>query len=351
MLVACAAYQVCYHRGGVNTLISTGVVISWLHAGLGIVVALARGTPLDAFFELFRNGSYAQVNQEFGNFVRMQGLFPEPSSFAAFGFAYFVLNAELWYRGIRPAATGAAALGLGLVLFASTSSTAYVGLGGYFAFFILRLLLLPAMADPVKLRQIAVGTLAMMVIVSILLLIVPRLGLEIYEMVSDMTIGKSNSASGQQRMFWAMQGWEAFKSSYGLGIGPGSFRSSSLITGMMGATGIIGIGLFGVYLYSVYQPTRASTMGRTGDLAFTVGGALATAALLTLLPLAVSSPGADPKTTFALLAGAALALRPARHSMRHLPSVSEPGHEPPVAQLYRDVREDEEEDVFLRPLQ
>ena len=164
-------------------------------------------------------------------------------------------------------------------------------------------------------------------------------------MVVEMTVGKKDTDSGQQRLFWAMQGLEAFKNSYGLGIGPGSMRSSSLFMAMMGTTGLIGIGLFFAYLLSVYQPTRASTMGRTADLELTVGGAFATAAVLMLLPAAVISPHADPGATFALFAGAALALRPSLRRSRRRRSGRKSGMRQPDTPQPQDRGTKELEDA------
>jgi hypothetical protein len=107
-----------------------------------------------------------------------------------------------------------------------------------------------------------------------------------------------------------MQGLDAFKTSYGLGIGPGSFRSSSLVTAMIGSTGLVGCGAFLAYAYSVFQPTRHSSFGVSPDLALTIGGAFATAAMLALIPACLISPSADLGANVALFAGVAVALRP-----------------------------------------
>jgi len=310
LLIALAAYVVCRVRGGTHVLITTAIVVGWLHIALGIATALARGTAAGDFFEEFRNGNYWQLDQEYAGFVRIRGLFPESSAFADFGFAYMVLNTELWYRSIRPRATGMVAIGLALILFFSTSSTAYFGLAGYAAFVVIRAVLFPAAVEPAKLRRLALCGFSVVVVIAIVVAALPALGTSVLDMLTDMTVGKSDTSSAQQRLFWAMQGWQAFNISHGLGIGPGSFRSSSMVMAMLGSTGAIGIMLFGAYALTVFQPTHASTMGRGKDLAQSIGGALATAAMLSLVPSAVSSPKADPGPNFAFLAGASLALRP-----------------------------------------
>lgn len=311
LLVALAAYLVTVtQRGGIAALISAGIAIAWTHVALGLIVMTARGTPLDPLLDLIRNGNYAQLDQGYQGFVRIRGLFPEPSAYAEFGFAIMVMNAELWYRGIRPGATGPAAFALALMLTFSTSSTAYVALGAYLLFFVLRVFFMPRLAPASRVRQFGSALVVILVLVASTMLVVPQLPIKFADMINAMTVGKSDSLSGQQRLFWALQGWSTFINSYGLGVGPGSFRSSSLLTAILGSTGIIGTVSFIIYLFAVLQPLRQSTYGQANALEHSIGGAFAVAALFSLIPAFASSPKADPGTNFALLAGAALALRP-----------------------------------------
>lgn len=310
LMVTVAAWITCRYRGGAETIVKGAVLVAWIHGITGIVGVMVRGTPIEIVFEIFRNGSYLQLDHEYDGFVRIKGLFPESSGYAAFAFTWFVLNAEFWYRSIRPKATGRAALLMATVLFFSTSSTAYVGLGCYITFFALRTIFLPHAANGQKVREAIIAGFCVLVMAAITLAAVPRLPNAIYEMILHMTVEKGSSASGQQRLFWALQGFDAFMVSYGLGVGPGSFRSSSLITAIVGMSGVIGIVTFAAYLMVVVQPWRRSTWGASPDLAQSVGGALSSAALLSLIPAAISAPNAHPGTTFATIAGAALALRP-----------------------------------------
>lgn len=310
LMVTMAAWITCRYRGGAETIVKGAVLIAWIHGLTGIVGMLIRGTPLEIAFDIFRNGSYLQLDHQYEGFIRIKGLFPEASGYAAFAFSWFVLNAEFWYRSIRPKATGRAALLMATVLFFSTSSTAYVGLGCYITFFALRAIFLPHAANGEKVREAIIAGFCVLVLAAITLAAVPRLPNAIYEMILHMTVEKGSSASGQQRLFWAMQGLDAFLVSYGLGVGPGSFRSSSLITAIVGMSGIIGIVTFAAYIVTVVQPWRRSTWGVSPDLGHSVGGALSSTALLSLIPAAISAPNAHPGTTFGIIAGAALALRP-----------------------------------------
>lgn len=324
LMIAVFAQIVSRFRGGANTLVRTGVVIAWVHATAGILGAATRGTPLEQVFDLFRNASYAQLDQSYQGFVRINGLFPEASGFASFGLAWFFFNCECWYRSIHPRATGRAALVLALTLFFSTSSTAYIGLSVYAVLFVLRAFLLPQAADRQRLSQATMAAVAAVSLACLAMALVPRLPAAVWDMILHMTVEKEGSDSGRQRLFWAMQGWNAFLASGGLGIGAGSFRSSSLLTAILGSMGVVGISAFAFYLWSVLQPLRHSTWARSEDPALSVGGAAAFTALLIVIPASISDPSPDPGTNFAIFAGTALGLRPAWRRLNRAPADGEP---------------------------
>jgi len=309
LLVAISGFILCRRENGKDTLISTAIFVSWAHVALGLFAVAVRGTPLDEMLELFRNGNYEYMDAEAGGFVRIRGIFPETSAYTSFAFSFFVLHVELWYRSIRPNATGWLAFVMALILFFSTSSTAYFGLAAYFVLFMLRTLLLPYVADQMKTVRVLMAMAAMGLGTALVMAINPGLPEMIWEMIRTMTVDKGSSQSGEQRWFWAVQGMNLFFESWGIGAGPGSFRSSSIVTAMLGSVGVIGTFAFFIYLFQVLQPLRRSTWGPWDDDALSVGGAFASAAFLGLLPMAISSPQAYPDWIFSLLAGGALALR------------------------------------------
>ena len=314
LFVALSAFIVCRFRGGAQTLVQCGVWIAWFHTISGIIGIALRGTPLDLVFEFFRNANYAQLDQSYEGFIRINGVWPEASAYAGYGFAWFAFNAECWYRGILPRRTGPAAIILCLVLFFSTSGTAYIGLAGYATVFALRALLFPAVRDNRRLVQVGLTAVFFTSLACLAIAVVPHMPAAVWDMIVHMTLDKQDSDSGQQRMFWALQGWDAFVHSFGLGIGPGSFRSSSLLTSILGSMGLIGIVTFVWYVLDVLQLDRASTWGASDDIAFSVGGAAAFAAFLMLIPASISAPSPDPGMTFAIFCGAALSLRPRREA-------------------------------------
>jgi hypothetical protein len=330
LTLAMVAWIACRFRGGAETLVSATILIGWLFIATGLIGIAVRGTPLDAVLDVFRNGNYSQLDNDLNGFVRIRGLMPEASTYAGVVYAWFVLNTELWYRSIRPRSSGAVALVLGLVLLFSTSSTAYVALAGYGLFLAARPIVLPGVGEVSKNRKLLLLGGFGVFVIAVALATVPQLPQALYDMIATMTYGKSDSDSGKQRLFWALSGWRAFVESYGLGIGPGSFRSSSMFMAIVGSTGVIGVISFLAYVVSMLQPWRRSTWGSSDNLAHALGGACATAALLGLIPSLVAAPQAYPNSSFAIFAGAALALRydPARRQRRRSESAPPMANEP-----------------------
>jgi hypothetical protein len=309
MMLAIASFAACRHEGGARILVKTGVAICCLHMFFGISGVVLAGTPWSDVLDFFRNGSYAMLDQRIGSVVRMNGIHPEPSSFAGFGYVWFLFMAECWYRGVMPKVTGWVAFCMGLTLAASTSSTAYLGLGAYLFILALRTVFIPDGVSSAKLIRLGGVALGLSVVACLALLLLPTLVATATDVFTSMTVGKMGSDSALQRAFWAKQGVNAFRASWGLGIGPGSFRSSSLPTAVIGAMGLFGGTMFTLYVLYVLKPWRASTYNRIRSGNDAIGVSAAWTAVCMLIPASVVSPTADPGGDFAIFAGAALALR------------------------------------------
>jgi hypothetical protein len=275
------------------TIARTAAVVGAVHATLGISGVVLASTPLAAFFAFFRNGFYAQLDHSFDGVARMTGIFPEAAVYSAYGVVWMVFLIELWLRGIETRYTGPAALLLSLALLGSTSSTAYLGIAAYGVLLGLRLLLGADTTTGNRRFVVAalglVGFAVMLAVVAFL----PRLGDELLKLGRLMTVDKLESASGAQRAFWAAQGYAAFFQSWGLGIGPGSFRSSSLLTAILGSTGVLGTLAFLLHLGRVFMPGRRSTWVIVADPRASVGAAASWTAVVMLIPASFSAPSPD----------------------------------------------------------
>ena len=320
LMAGIAASAAMQRPGAALTFARAGAWIGLTHALLGISGVVLMGTAWDSFLALFRNGYYAQLNQSFDGLVRMNGIWPEPSGFAAYGSAWCVFMIELWLRNVLPRRTGLAGLVLVLALVASTSSTAYVSLAAYGLFAGLRFAMAPWNLPARKqLALLAVALLGTVFVLSLLLLL-PGLALHLWKLLNLMTVEKAESTSGIQRAFWAKQGFNAFLGSYGLGIGAGSFRSSSLLTAILGSTGILGSLAFLAHLLRSVQPFTTEFLAmRVPSVDRAVGCAASTAALIMLVPASLAAPSPDPGILWGVMCGAAIALRPLQRARRRQP--------------------------------
>jgi len=308
LLGAIAAYQVVAAGYPVRRLARVAAAIAVIHALLGFVSIGVLGSGAASLIAGLRNGHYAQASQVSEGIARMSGITPEPALFANYGLAWLVLLGELWLRDIerRWTAVGLAVIALALVV--STSTTGYVGMAGYAAVLIIRQLFNPAMIRAGKTLAVAGVALAGLVAVLALAVAAPSFSAKLGRLIGLVTVDKFSSESGIQRALWARQGIDAFFASYGLGIGAGSFRSSSLVSAILGSSGIIGIVSFSAYLWSVIAPGRA-TPAPAADPRAAAGAALAWTALVMLVPASVAAPSADPGFLWAMFAGMALAYR------------------------------------------
>lgn len=320
-LISVGTYVALRNQEKALSFVKVAVVVVWIHAFFGISSALLKGTPYDLFIDFIRNANYAQLDQVIGGFVRINGVFPEASSYASFGFNWFVLMFECWFRNILPRRTGAAAAAMVIVLILSTSTTAYAALAIYGIFLVLRFVVLPQ-SLPIR-KGITLVATAMMVVllVAAASLLFPEVANSIWTLLRHLTIDKQDSESGLQRAFWAKIGIDAFITSWGIGVGPGSFRSSTIITAMIGSVGVFGTLVFVLHLLRVIKPLRITTYfgdprqaGVTFDQATLIGAAASWGAVAALIPASLIATTCDPGTDFAIFGGAALALRARRRS-------------------------------------
>lgn len=307
------AYVSAKQPRGAVFIVKTAVWIGLLHVFLGVTDAAFGDTGFGQFLQLFRNGSYNQLDQSVAGIVRIKGIHPEPSVYAAVAAAWFVFLTECWLRGIMPRRTGTVALLLFAVMMGSTSSTAYVVIAVYAVLLFARMLILPG---AFSLRQILgmVGVLfSGCLAVMLMMLLEPKTAKMFYDLLIALTLDKGQSSSGQGRLIWALQGFKAFTISGGLGIGAGSFRSSSIFTAILGSMGIVGIMSYLIHLIRCIRPLNPSTYFPPRTAVQSVGVAASWTVLLISISAGIGAPSPDPGLPFAMFGGVALALRePAR---------------------------------------
>jgi len=304
-ITALCAYIATRMASDTSPIVKACVGITLAQAITGLMGVALAGTAWDLVVGAVRNGSYSQLSQETRSFVRIAGFMAEPSSYARFGVVWMIFALELWLRRVSPRWTGFAALLMAGVLVISTSSTAYIGIAAYGAILAMRFATMPSYlkADRV-LPMLIWGVLGLAIILALILLSRPVAD-AFSSMFEQMTVDKASSESGRQRLFWAMQGVDAFIRSSGLGIGAGSFRSSSLIMAIIGSMGVVGTLSFVASCASLFMPrARDADPGRRA-----ISEAAAWAAVAGLVPVMVMQGSPDPGMEFAALLGLSLALR------------------------------------------
>jgi hypothetical protein len=292
-----------------RAFVSWATVISWTHIFFGVAGSILSSVGGSKIIAFFRNAKYAQLTQTTEGLVRIDGLFPETSAYAAFAFPWFVLMTELWLRDVSVWRTGLTAAGLGVILIATTSTTAYVALAAYVLVLAVRWLISPRGLRLSKVLLVGFGLLTLAALMIALVALVPKVADAAGRLLAGLTVHKLHTHSGEQRLFWSKSGINAFRVSFGLGIGVGSFRSSSLLLAILGSTGVVGALAFAAHYLAILKPERRSTYSLSGRGEEPIGAAAAWAACAGLFPAMVSVPTADPGVVFAILGGLSLGWR------------------------------------------
>jgi hypothetical protein len=309
LFAAICAYAACSTPRSEYRIARTASVVAGIHALLGLSSVFLAGTLWSSVLSYFRNGYYAQLDQTFGGFVRMNGIWPEPAVFSNYAFAWMLFNTELWLRNVLRRWTGWGAFMLAIALLMSTSTTAYIGLAAYSLVIGLRILIVPSSVSMRHGLIFLMGGLVATAALLALIVISPDAATTLGSFAAKFTIDKVASASALQRGFWAQQGLDAFWVSGGLGIGPGSFRSSSLVTAILGSMGVVGAAAFVVQIIVVLKPFSRSTYAKVTDNRIATGVAAAWASVIMLIPSQFSAASPDPGIVWGFFCGIAMALR------------------------------------------
>jgi hypothetical protein len=220
-------------------------------AALLNLAELHAGIP--SLLEYVRNAGYAiLVGGEIGGLLRISGTFAETSAFSAFTLPLFAFCASLWNDGWRARYSGPLAAALLALLFASTSSTAYAGLAVYAACLAAATLWRALLSNGTPRLGIVAALLWLAaVIVCLVLLIRPEIGERVVDYFQLTLVRKLDSSSALERGSWNTQAWQNFIDTYGVGTGLGSARASSYPLVLASNVGVLGLVLFGAFLWRV----------------------------------------------------------------------------------------------------
>ncbi|HKQ43984.1 MAG TPA: hypothetical protein VJS47_01190 [Rhizomicrobium sp.] len=209
--------------------------------------------PTDFFYS---NAGYSRADsQSMVGLFRINGPFEEPSVLG-YNFSGFLLYA--WARN-RLHPTGPSLAMIAACIFClvmSTATSAYMGL------FLFAAVALFDAAKREKVFQRAKRKISSLYLVVIAFIFVGLLGgavvvadnWQAIEFILKTTLfNKSGSNSFQQRSYADYLALQVFAQTYGIGIGLGSHKGNSLLLTLISNTGVVGILLFGTFVYARFR--------------------------------------------------------------------------------------------------
>lgn len=221
--------------------------------------------------------------QAVGGIARPAGSFAEPSGVAAFYISLQFFFFEMYLARGRGRDVLCWLVTL-LALFVSTSTSAYAGMAMFFAWMVMRIAMGGAAMSfgikiPTQKIQQAVG-LAIGASVVAGVIGVFFVDWEAVQTIYEVQIAnKSTSSSAEERGYANFLSAQIFQQSYGLGVGLGNHRSSSLLMTILSGVGIVGFALFFYFVGSTGLRCMLASSGEaSGRVGFNWAVATATGA-------------------------------------------------------------------------
>jgi hypothetical protein len=259
-----------FRRHYIQALWVAGVVL--IATGLADLLFAAAG--LESLLEPFRNAYAILAKAEVLGSKRVVGLTPEASAFGTMcvgAAANLVFLRPCYERAIlRNVLVPLTSLGLLGMAVLSTSSAAYVGLVVFSLLFAANWVRRALSADvPSRegLKWEALIAVAAGLAVLAILALIPNMMDPVYAMLDEMIFKKSQTASYVERTMWSRLALNAFFSTYGLGVGLGSVRTSNWFVAILSSTGLIGGGLLGWFILRLFVLPCRSAEARTREMA------------------------------------------------------------------------------------
>lgn len=252
-VIALGVCMLARKEGAYATILTGFMVITGLDIFLALADLATSATHTEFLMDAIHTGAYTFLtSDESGGLKRISGSFSEASAFATFSLELLAINFSLFLSRVRPRLTAGYSLVLAVLLFLSTSSTAYVGLavlGAAFAVSAVWALLAHGSARPLKVlaASAAVG----LFVGCLAFLVVPSLTLAIWDLLDVSLFQKGQTDSAIERGELNTQAAKIFFDTYGLGAGVGSTRASNFVLVLASNLGVIGLALFAVLMLAL----------------------------------------------------------------------------------------------------
>lgn len=308
-------------RSVFRTIAKAVVALSAVNAVFALIDLATYWTGTQAVLDFMRNAQYTMHHEEqIAGLKRIVGAFPETSAFSRFTLGLFAFNATLWIAGIWPRINGLLALSSFMLVVLSTSTTGFVGL-----FPVTGLLLAVAAARSLSpatrtMQSVLLATLLPLVGALAVLAIVMNDAFRdsVAYYVDLLILSKADSSSGVERTAFNTVALRNFVDSWGLGVGMGTVRTSSLPVAFLSHVGLPGTILYGLFLASAFWPRPRAPQPFFGDIRL--------AAIMACLALicgdTIAAPSIEQGLFFFILAGLAAARPGAVASPADPPAVS-----------------------------
>ena len=291
-LVLFAAVAAHAMGGALPTIVRAVLVAAVFNLGFGVLDLATYSTGTSEIMSVIRNANYGmQVGVAIGGIKRVAGSFTEASAFGGITLLFFAFSVELWLQKRFRSMAGPVALFSLFAIVLATSSSTYVGLSIYCLLLWMRCAfsVLTTQANARKMAIAVMGPPTGLVLV-IAIMLLPAAWDTVLEIINATLVNKLNTQSGIERWYWNENGLRVFRETAMLGAGVGSVRTSSLIVGLLANVGVVGFGLFIVFLASLGLAAMRSA-GNADTNAYITAASWAGFTLL--ISAILAAPGVD----------------------------------------------------------
>ncbi len=330
-------FLMCYTyartEAGFRTLFNAMLLYCFMNIVFAILDIATFWTNTTYLLEFIRNSTYKLHNETvIYGLKRIVGSFTEASAFAYATIGILGFTLRLWLGGVRPALTLTLSVISALLIIFSTSSTAYAALPLLMAF-VYGTSLVRAIREPVQTttKLFLVFTPLFVVFVATAVMVHPTTSAVIKSFADTLLFDKSTSDSGLERASWNKAAISAFFSTYGLGAGVGSVRSSSFALAVIGNMGFVGTILYFTFIGLTLLRRDKSPIP---EKAFEIRAACRTGCVGILISAIISGALIDLGLPFYIFAALATAAGEAPlKSIVQSKSAISPNHKQPIARL------------------
>ena len=305
----------------------TGSLLKALLAGgmvcivTGLIDVAAASAGMESLLMPFRNAQYGYLfNSSVAGARRVVGFTPEASAYGPicveFAAATGLLR-TLYAEGPQRMLATIVAISLVVMALLSTSSTAYGGLAVLVLVYAGNWIRRAAFSSPLGqsglMGELLVGLGAIIALLFVLVAQADVLN-PLLNLIDELIFNKPLSGSFYERSNWNTTAWNTVASTWGLGIGFGSARTSSWFAAVISNTGLIGAAFLGVFLVQTFARRSISRTPLSAELL----SALKLSLVPALAMAGVDSPGPDFGIWMGVIFGAITgiaALRPVRSSI------------------------------------